>query len=61
MNTHLLNRYAQQQKEINQLMLDIQKKIKKHSTAFKKNPNYGYLGDINHIVEVLEDLDASLT
>jgi hypothetical protein len=53
--------YWRNRKEVDRLLAEIERRIKRFDQSFKKNStNWGYVGDVAHVVEVLRDLSLSL-
>ena len=56
--TDLERKYSETANEIEMLLNTIKTKLKKHSAKFKQNStNWGYLGDLAHIREELNNID----
>lgn len=49
--------YEKREQEIKALLIKLKAKLRKHKTDFLKHPsNWGYVGDLGHIAEVLKEI-----
>jgi hypothetical protein len=53
--------YQKQQTEITEQIVLLKKKLKKHSVSFNKTQsNWSFVGDLNHVLENVKELNQFL-
>ena len=56
-NSSAKDEYKKREQEINALLVKLKAKLKKHKADFSKHPkNWGHVGDLGHIAEVLNEI-----
>lgn len=49
--------YKEKQRQIDDLLKQLERGLKKHDKKFQKGmKNYGYIGDLGHVVEQLQEV-----
>ena len=50
-------RYNENREEVEKLLLILEEKLKKHHSDFQENPkNWGYVGDLGYVKEILKEV-----